>query len=114
MQRAKKKMLAAVETGARQAREEEEEKFINLMDYCKDNYMNAITSVNLDIGFENNGPRLQMKRRGGGAGAYNRQRLDRGKGRGMASKKATWIAGRRRRATSAKHQSRVFDPGVTG
>ena len=69
MQRAKKEMRAAVETGARQAREEEEEKFINLMDYCKDNYMNSITSVNSDIGFENNGPRLQMKRRGG-SGAY--------------------------------------------
>ena len=50
-----------------------------------------------------------------GGSAYYRQRADRGKGRGVPSKKkAASIAGRRRRATSAKQQSRVYDPGITG
>ena len=52
---------------------------------------------------------------GEGGSAYQRQRVDRGKGRGMSSKKrAASIAGRRRRATSAKQQNRVYDPGITG
>ena len=85
-QKAGKEMLFAAETGARQAREEEEE---------------------LEVADE--------EEEGEGGSAYQRQRVDRGKGRGMSSKKrAASIAGRRRRATSAKQQNRVYDPGITG
>ena len=84
-QKAGREMLFAAETGARQAREEEEE---------------------LEVADEEEE---------GEGGSAQRQRADRGKGRGMSSKKrATSIAGRRRRATSAKQQNRVYDPGITG
>ena len=85
-QKAGREMLFAAESGARQAREEEEE---------------------LEVADEEEGE--------DGGSAYQRQRADRGKGRGVPSKKrAASIAGRRRRATSAKQQNRVYDPGITG
>ena len=85
-QKAGREMLFAAETGARQAREEEEE---------------------LEVADE--------EEEGEGGSAYRLQRADRGKGRGVPSKKkAASIAGRRRRATSAKQQNRVYDPGITG